>query len=484
MEIKIFDALSSGVICKSENSNEIHFGAGWDEIKEVVQKFNPDAVGITSQFTSQVSGVIKTAGIVRNINDKIPVIIGGPHASIMPETFLDGNNLADIVVRGEGEQVFAVALDRIMHGLSFDGVPGIMYKENGKIIQNAPSVFIENLDELTFPAYELVDLEEYFKCYEKGLSGRVAYKYPGSERAVSMITSRGCPFDCVFCSIHLSMGRKHRVHSSDYVAKHIKYVVEKYGVKHIHFEDDNLTLDTERFESILDKLIENNVKFTWDTPNGIRADSLNKRILEKCKQTGCSYLRIGIESADEYVCNKIIRKKLNFDKIIEFIKNCQDTGIDLEAFYIIGFPGENIEQMKKTIDFAIQLQEEFNVFPYDVFTATPLPGTDLYKTCLNKGYLTRQLSLVDFATITQSKGVIKTEDFSPEDILSLKEIFKRKIKKAWKKAYIKFILKKPLFLVEFIMSVFKKLNKHTFKQAVKESLNLRFKNCVLRGLGK
>ncbi|MCD4681420.1 MAG: radical SAM protein [Bacteroidales bacterium] len=235
-----------------------------------------------------------------------------------------------------------------------------------------------------------------------------------------MFPSWGCPFNCCFCSIHLHMGKKLRVHSAKQVLEHITHVTQKYGVNHIHFEDDNLTFPKKRFVAILDGIINNGLNFTWDTPNGIRADNLGKNILTKMKQSGCVHLTIAPESGVQSVLNNIINKRLELSEVIETAKHAKEVGLPLHAFFVLGCPGETIRDMEKTMDFAEMLSEKFDVTP-GISVATPLYGTRLHRECEEKGYLLSELTPKTLSESTQGKGIIKTEDFDPEDIKFLIE---------------------------------------------------------------
>jgi len=475
-----------GVSC---NNGVYRMGATMEDIKKVVNEINPDVVGIGNQYTSQVDNAVKTAEAVKEVRREIEVIVGGPHASVMPATFLEGYNAVDYVVMREGEITLPELLESIAGYRDIATVKGVAFKKEGKLIVNEQREFIENLDDLPLPAYELIDMERYFYFNEQGKNGRETYKYPGSERSVSIITSRGCPFNCVFCSIHLSMGRRFRSHSVDFVIMHIKYLKERYNLKHIHFEDDNFSFKISRFNDILGGMIENNLNITWDTPNGVRADYLNEDILKKCAISGCTYLRIGVESANMEVSKKIIRKHLEIDKVIEIAKLCNKIGIDLEAFYIIGFPGEKIHQMKDTIDFAIKQERLHGLYPYDMFTATPLIGTDLYKICLERNYIFKEISAQNLATATQGEGMITTEDFTPEDIRSLLKNFRLRHLIARLIFSLKFLLRHPQYFFfsyknKFhIRHLIKTLTGFKLAVFVANTLLYRYKNCIIRKVG-
>jgi len=464
-------------------------GATWEEIGQVVADIAPDVVGISNQYTSQVDNAIRTAQVVKQVNKDITVVVGGPHASVVPSTFFERPGMVDFVVMGEGEHTMVALLDCLKAKRNLKDLKGISYCEKGNLILQKKNALITHLDDILLPAYDLLDLERYFYFNKMGKDGRESYKYPGSERSISMITSRGCPFNCVFCSIHLSMGRRFRAHSVRYVIEHIRQVRKRYRVSHIHFEDDNFSYDMNRFNTILDNMIRNHLNITWDTPNGVRADYLNEDILQKCKKSGCTYLRIGVESANEEVSRKIIRKHLDLKTVVNAAKLCQKTGIDLEAFYIIGLPGETISQMNETIDFSIKQERSLGLAPYGMFTATPLIGTDLYKICNKRGYIQGEPSSDKMATATQGEGMLHTEDFSPDILKKLLKNFQRRHQMAKVLYSFKFIFRNPGYLLNRLASPFylrqfmQLLKKGRLLKTVNDVFFYRYKNCVLRKIG-
>ena len=175
--------------------------------------------------------------------------MGGPHVTLVPKEFLEEAKNVDIAVIGEGEYTMLEIAQAFEGKKQLSQIQGIAYRQNGKVVVNPSRPLIENLDELPYPAYDLVDMEQYLS------PKKIGYR-SFQDRAISMITSRGCPFNCCFCAVHLHMGQKFRAHSAEYVLDHIQYVVDKFKVKNIFFEDDNLTLDIKRFEAICDGIID------------------------------------------------------------------------------------------------------------------------------------------------------------------------------------------------------------------------------------
>lgn len=473
---KIFDCLiSEHTKLKVEKDKIIH-GTSDEIILETIQKEKPDVVGITNQFSAQIENAIRTADLVKSVNQKIITVMGGPHISVAGKKLLKENKNIDIGVKGEGEYTFLEIVKKIAVNLSYYDIPNIIYcDEDNRIIENeftgftphlsaGPNIsskgagFIKNLDELPYPAYHLIDMERYLDFLKHGLRTR-----PSSEpRSISMITSRGCPYNCIFCSIHLHMGRHFRAHSSGYVIEHIKYIVDKYQVKHISFEDDNFTLDINRAKKIFRGIIDNNIKITWDTPNGVRADIFDEELVALMKKSGCRELIFGIESGSQRVLDEIIDKKLKLDKVIRSIQLCQKYKIKTKAFFVIGFPGETASEIKQTKDFALMLYKKYEI-DFGLLIATPLLGTRLYQICKGKGYLVKEPDprSLSIATQTYGKGLIKTEEFDPEYLKNVAEKAEksrariRLIKKLWHPSTywsdLKFFIRHPKKTIKHII---------------------------------
>jgi anaerobic magnesium-protoporphyrin IX monomethyl ester cyclase len=415
--VKIFDSLISDNTRITEYPEYTHHGVSSDYLKQIVDKESPDIVGITSPFTSQIENTIQVARLIKEISPNIFVVAGGPHFSVRGRQFLEENPEVDVVVAGEGEIAMLELVKALENKSPYNNIKGLIFRsrssQNGVEIKNNRPELIKDLDSLPLPAYHLVDMERYFHFLGKGLSSR-----PGKySRSISMITSRGCPYNCIFCSIHLHMGRLWRAHSADYVFSHISQVVHKYGVRHISFEDDNFTFNPQRCEDIINQILESNLNIGWDTPNGVRADTLNEGLLKKMKQSGCQKLIVAAESGDQETLDKIIHKSLKLENIIRVAHWCKKLKIKLESSFVIGFPGETKAKIQKTIDFAFRLYKKFDVKP-DLLFATPLIGTKLYEIVVKKKYLAEKVTPSNLAVATQArgKGMIRTKEFCPKDL--------------------------------------------------------------------
>jgi len=393
-----------------KNGETISVGMPFERIKQEIYRRKPDIVGVAGPFTCQIENSVKISNLVKQVDQSILTVVGGPHVTTVPKGFLEEAKSVDIAVIGEGEYTMLELAQYFEGKKQLSEILGIAYRKEEEVIINSPRPFIKNLDELPYPAYDLVDMEQYLSPKNIGYRSF-------RNRAISMITSRGCPFNCCFCSVHLHMGKEFRAHSADYVLNHIQYVVEKFNVKNIFFEDDNLTLDLSRFEAVCDGLIEKKIKIGWETPNGVRADCLNLNLLEKMKKSGCQSVFFGVESGDQQILNNVICKSLDLNRVVEVAKICKDIGLKTGAFYIIGFPGEKKENMQKTVDFALWLKRDFDVGMH-LFNATPSYGTRLYDECKAKGYIQGDLNWNSFAEARQPKGMplISTEDFTSQEV--------------------------------------------------------------------
>jgi radical SAM superfamily enzyme YgiQ (UPF0313 family) len=479
--VEIYDAqINADIPIFCDVDGNIHMGDKWEVVEEEISARRPDLVGITNPFSAQLDNAIRVAQIAKKINKNTVVIVGGNCPTVQPQDFFSRTEAVDMVCMGEGECTMLEIAGAFKEQRDRKNILGTAVRQDNRVKINPPRPYIPDLDILPLPAYHLVDLERYFFLNKNGFGGRPVWPYSGSERAMPMITSRGCPFNCIFCSIHLHMGRQWRPHSSEYTLRHLKLLGDKYNIKHIHFEDDSLTLDNERFRAIINGLLKRKINITWDTPNGIRADTLTKELLQESKESGCTYIILGAESGDQRVLSEIINKSLDLARVIKVAQWCKEIGLDAMAFFVIGFPGETLRDMKKTVDFALELMSKYDMTP-TIFIATPLIGTRLYEVCQEKDYLKKDPSSGDLAIVTGGSGegsLIETEDFGPVEITAMMRRFIRGYKIIFLRNILLFILQDPLALLKLIKKTWLLKQRLGFKPALLELASL--KNCFKR----
>jgi magnesium-protoporphyrin IX monomethyl ester (oxidative) cyclase len=381
------------------------------EIADRTRRWSPDVVEIHIPFSGWWKTAYEVASIVKSIDKDIITVLSGLHPSARPADSLMQPNI-DFVVIGEAEytmlELVGVLEQRTTEGLK--KVRGIGYIKNGETVITPPRPAIQDLDSLPFPARHLLPMEEYFAAV-KEVPPRGEIRKPWT----MMITSRGCPYNCVFCSVHVVMGRKWRGRSPENVVDEIEQVVHTYHVKQIDFLDDNMTLNKKRMENICDLIVKRGLDIEWYTPNGIRADGLDEKLLTKMKASGCKKIRIAPESGVQRVVDQIIKKDLDLKKVENAVILSKKVGIKVGCFFIIGLIGETKEDIEATIKYAYKLRQlgaDSFYFSY----ATPLYGTELYEQAKRGGFLRDCFSDEALAAV---EPLIETPEFTADDLREL-----------------------------------------------------------------
>lgn len=401
----------------------LHVGAAWDEMARVVGATAPDVIGITNLFYTQMPQALETARIARRVLPDVPIVVGGAPVTVRPEDYL-AEAAVSMALMGEGEVAFPLLLEALARGTGLRGVPNIVYRADGRIQRNPCGPFVEDLDALPDPAYHLVDLSRYMHVPSRDSAGRWRWK---PRRVMTVQTSRGCPFRCTYCAVHLHMGRRYRVQSPERVLAHLRFIAGELGMRHIHFIDDNLGQDRQRFHAILDGLIEmkrEGLPIVWETPIGMRTDRLTYEILAKAREAGCRSMYLTAESGSQRVLDQVIEKRLKLEKVLQAAGACKRLGIKARAGFIMGLPGETLEDMQKTVEFARLLKRRYGIRGH-VALATPLYGTRLYQICVQKGYLKQEMTPENVARSFAEGGMIKTEDWTVEELRQMRDALKR-----------------------------------------------------------
>jgi anaerobic magnesium-protoporphyrin IX monomethyl ester cyclase len=344
------------------------YGLPDQEIIRRIAEFNPDLVGISCMFTSYFMDAHRLAALVKQWNPRIPVIFGGAHASTFPECVLKDENV-DLVVIGEGEVTFCEVVNRIAAQQNLGGVEGIAHRIAGQVVREKSRDFIENLDLIPFPAWDLTD-DDIQWSIQNNRHNPFLMRPPVGH----LLTSRGCPNDCYFCSVKLTWSRCWRARSAKNVVDEIEFLKNKYSYREFHFVDDNSSVSKKRLIEICDEILARHLDIKIATPTGIAIATLDKEVLSKMKQAGFYRLCFGLETGDPEG-QKIIKKRVNLEKARTVIKIANQLGFWTSATFILGFPHETRAHIQKTIDFARSSQMDFVIF----YLLTPQPGTEVYQ---------------------------------------------------------------------------------------------------------
>jgi magnesium-protoporphyrin IX monomethyl ester (oxidative) cyclase len=404
-EVKILDTLISKHV---ERDGDFYiYGMRKEDIKKGIREYKPDIVGIASMYTLHSKAVHDIAKIVKEINKDLPVVVGGSHASILPDWILSDKNI-DMVVMGEGEETLLDIIKHIENGKSINDIPGTAIREKGKIKINKLRPLIANIDSIPYPARDQLRMDLYMNDYYRK---RMAMRPPRA----NMVTSRGCFGNCVFCSIHAVWKHQWRGRSPEDVVNEIQLLKEIYGAKEIAFQDDNISLNRDRMEAICDGIIEKKLNIRWCTPNGIAIWTLDKPLIDKMKKSGCYKLTFGIETGCPETQKFIRKTQINLNKAKEIIKYCNKKGIWTHSAFVIGFPYETRENIKETIKYAVSTDLDMATF----WIATPYPGTDLYTIWNKEGLLPPKEKMLEW-TSSVERASNNTKYLTAEEIQHLR----------------------------------------------------------------
>ncbi len=408
-QVKILDIAAEGYNNIREEGDFVTYGLDYKEVKNEIAKFKPDIVGVSCIFTTQNKNARELLKLVKDVDRGIMTMTGGSHPTYTAEEMLDYDYL-DYVVMGEGELPTLQLLEGLNNNRDISGVKGIGHKKDGKKIINAQLQYIEDIDTLPFPARHLLNMELYFKI------NMPQNPYCLGKRVTQTVTSRGCSARCIFCTTTNFWGNRYRGRSSQNVVDEIGYLKEKFNIDEIQFTDDNLTLNKQRAIEILEGI--KDFGLMWCIPQGIAVWALDEELLDKMKESGCYQLTFAIESGNQEVLSKIIKKPLDLRRIKPLVKKSHELGIKTHAFCICGLPGETIKQMYETYNFI----EDCGFDSASFFAATPLVGSELMKICKEKGYLRQEINCTD---MLYKVGNISTPDFKAEEIQAIVESFNK-----------------------------------------------------------
>lgn len=344
----------------------VRFGLSDKEINKILQKENPKIVGITSMYSIYYRDVMEIAQTVKKFNKKIKVVIGGNHPSSYYNFVLKDPNI-DFVAIGEGEETFLELCKMILSKKkNYKKIKGIAFNDRGKIVRNEPRPLIANLDDVPFPARDLIN----YKYYLEAEANPFQMRYPSA----AIFTSRGCPGHCVYCTVRAVWGRTWRGRSPKNVVDEIEELVNKYGAREIAFLDDSASVDKRRWNAICDEIIRRKLNIKWTTPNGIAHWTLDKPTVKRMHEAGCYRITFGIESGN-IETRKFLGKPYPLSQAKELIEYANHIGMWTICTNIIGFPYEEMNSIRDTVEFAKKSGTDFAAF----YHLIPQPTSDVYQ---------------------------------------------------------------------------------------------------------
>lgn len=331
----------------------------WKLLEEFIRNLKPDFVGITA-FTVDIAMANEVARRVKELDKNIVTVIGGIHASSLPKETMEEFPNLDYLIYGEGERTLVELITNLQNSKSVKDIKGICYRTNGSVTITPPRPVVEPLDVLPFPARHKLDLFKYVPMEPNYL------QLPST----GILGSRGCPYACTFCSKGV-WGRKTRMRSAANIISEIEYCINTYNIKDFRFYDDSVTWSYKRLEEFCNAIIKKKWDISWNCFS--RVDLVNDDILKLMKEAGCYNIKYGVEAGTEKSLNAI-KKGATLEQARKAIKLTRKYGIESKASFMIGIPGENIEDVKQTINFAKELSPDFVSFAI----IKPFPGSKMF----------------------------------------------------------------------------------------------------------
>ncbi len=369
-------------------------GLSYEDFRNEIAKRKPDIVGLSST-TLTYKTALNLAEIAKEELPECLVLIGGPHVTFWDDKALEECSAIDVIVRKEGEYTLLELVQKVEAGESFDDVLGVTYRKNGKIVRTPDRPYIEDLDSLPFPARHLWPIERLRKF----------------EDMFYLIASRGCVFWCEFCATVRMHGRKFRMRSPKNIADELEFLYKTYGVTNFTFCDDAFTVEPARIEELCRLIMERNLKIKWNC--GTRVDMLTRELLVKMRDAGCISVWSGVESGTQKVLDAM-HKGITIEQTMRVYQWLRELGLKPAPNVILGFPGETKESAWETIKFVEKISPDEVGF-YNI--ATPFPGTPLYDSVKEKGWL----RVTDFDQYDTATPIFETPWLTMKELKQVRE---------------------------------------------------------------
>jgi len=359
----------------------------WQEVRQTIDNFKPQLIGI-SVWTTFAASAFKIAAVCKEYCQITPVVFGGPHVTIKSEEVMKICPHVDYLVIGEGEHTFVELVGKLQDNDSvsseqLQSVPGIAFRQNGRLTRNPDREFIENLDTIPSPARDLLINKNSYDSEDMGL----------------LMTSRGCPYNCSYCATSI-WKRKVRFRSIDNIVGEIKSVINTYRTRQFAFKDDSFTTNYKRVFELCERLISENLNISWDC--NTRVNLVDEQMLWKMKEAGCNGIKLGIETASQRLLD-LMNKQTTLSQARQAARLLRKVGIHWTGYFMMGLPTETKEETYQTLAFMKELKPDFaSLSVYE-----PFPGTALFDIGIAKNLVERERTLHDFYNISPKYYYVK-----------------------------------------------------------------------------
>ncbi len=405
--------------------DEMLTGGSAQQLADRVSHDGYDIVGLQC-YSHDLKAVRRHLEAIKGRCPDVKTILGGPHPTLMPEeTFAVMGNLLDFVLRGEAEETLPALLERLEAApTDLSAIPGLAYRNGDDVVVNGPPQTVKDLDNFPMPAWEHIPPNKYPPAQH----GAFFKNFP----VAPIMTTRGCPFRCSFCSATLLSGSRVRTRDPAGIMDEIRLLYHEYGVREIHIIDDNFSLNKEHARAVLEGICNLDIELSIAFPNGLKVETITPDLLKLMRKAGVYLLSLGIESGSDRTLKRV-NKNLTVDLIREKCRLIKDAGMDIAGFFILGLPGETVEEMQRTIEFSLELP----LLRANYFTFLPLPGTDIYHQLQEEG----KLSSVDWKQFSFTTAPDLPDGITRSELRSLQ-----------RRAFVRFYFLRPsIFLKNLLL---------------------------------
>ncbi|MGV8057559.1 MAG: B12-binding domain-containing radical SAM protein [Smithellaceae bacterium] len=368
--VEILDCLIEAFDHEQQSGNEILYGLDNQEVFQRIIDSNPDLIGVSCLFSNRGKEALTICSLAKEAIPGVHVVLGGQHPSGMPELIL--NPYVDYILQGESDYSFVDLVTSINNDEDLSKIDGIVIK-TGTSFFTAPKKRFPDVKKMPYPAWDLLDMQKYWRI------GMADYEINTREQRkfIIMITSRGCPHSCYFCTSSMMSGKKYREREIPDILAEIRVYRERYGIEEVHFWDDNFFANKNKVKKLLSIMIEEFPDIRFQTPSGSEINALDDEVIGLLAKAGFTKIFLAVESLDSTIQKNLIDKKVNLSRIPDLVKKFHRLGMIVEGSFMVGFPGESKEQIDKTFENA----KKYDFDRISISIVNPLPGTPLYNQC-------------------------------------------------------------------------------------------------------
>lgn len=367
------------------------------DIKKIVRDFQPKVV-IINAVTPSIESDLSTCQAIKEIDNKIKTAIIGIHGTSLPNECLKMQASLDFVVRAEPELTILELCFAISKSNDFKAINGLSYRQNNEYFHNSDRAFIQDLDTLPFPAWDLVNVDKY----------RMPFT---NKRFLLVAASRGCPYQCTFCADKAYYGRSLRLRSPKKIVDELEWVVSQFKIKDFLFWSESFTINTDFAKAVAKEIIKRKLDIQWVCNS--RVDNVDEELLREIKQAGCWMIGYGVESANQAVLDSV-KKGIYIQDTINAVTLSKKAGLEVTAHCILGFPQDTKASILETIEFVKKLDIDYAQF----YCAVPFPGSELYKQAKDENWIYSQ----DWRRFEQNFSVLNTPHLSTQEIMRLRTL--------------------------------------------------------------